>query len=70
MVAFMNERMQNPHPFDMSSYFKGLVFVLGGVDRPKGKRSSTTQLKRHSDDNYKLDWSFLKKNQKEQVRPD
>jgi hypothetical protein len=59
-VWAMNERIQNPHPFDMSSYYTGHICVLGGVDRRDKKQVSTPSTKA-SEDSYKLDWSFLKK---------
>jgi hypothetical protein len=58
----MKEQIRNPHPFDMSSYYTGLVCVLGGADRKKDKKENSTQRNARTEDSYKLDWSFLKKN--------
>lgn len=58
----MKELIRNPHPFDMSNYYTGLICVLGGVDRRKEKKIA--QEKPRTQDSYKLDWSFLKKNTK------
>ena len=54
----MNEKIRNPHTFDMSSYYTGLICVLGGVDRQKEKKNREAELRR--EETYKLDWSFLK----------
>jgi hypothetical protein len=59
----MNERLKNPHTFDMNNYYTGQVFVLGGRDfeREEKEYSSKVATSTASENKLpiKLDWSFL-----------
>lgn len=59
----MNDRMKNPHTFDMSNYFSGITYVVGGrdFDREEKETSSDKKLNK-ADKKIELDWSFLYKN--------
>jgi hypothetical protein len=57
----MNKRFRNPHPFDMSNYFSGLICVVGGRDFDKEELDhQERETKEKEEQNYDLDWSFLK----------
>jgi hypothetical protein len=59
----MNDRIRNPHPFDMSNYLQGLTYEVGGSDsETKEKDIKKNKKEDQKDDSYKLDWSFLHKN--------
>lgn len=62
----MNKRFRTPHTFDMSNYFFGQTFEVGGIDFDREEKEST-ELPRaeiKQTDSFKLDWSFLKKKKK------
>jgi hypothetical protein len=58
----MKQRFYNPHSFDMSHYFTGLVCVLGGRDLESESDEQSQRFDEIIDHNisYQLDWSFLK----------
>ncbi len=59
----MKYRFRNPHPFDMSNYFSGLTCVVGGRDfelEEKEARLEGELPKSEDQEQFKLDWSFLK----------
>ncbi len=62
----MNKRFRTPHTFDMSNYFYGQIFEVGGRDFEREEKEATLltrpELKRA--ESFKLDWSFLKKTKK------
>ena len=59
----MNYRIRNPHPFDMSNYFQGLTYEVGGSNSDAEKKDNNSDQKEdRKTDSYKLDWSFLHKN--------
>lgn len=59
----MNDRMKNPHTFDMSNYFSGITYVVGGRDFEREENESSAEKKTvRTEKKIELDWSFLKKN--------
>ena len=63
IFSLMNDRIRNPHTFDMSNYFSGITYVVGGrdFDREESETSSENKSVR-TEKKIELDWSFLKKN--------
>ncbi len=59
----MNTHIKNPHTFDMSNYYSGMTYMIGGRDfereenDPAKKEIQGNNDKKHSTE---LDWSFLK----------
>ncbi len=59
----MKSHLKNPHTFDMSNYYSGMTFMIGGRDfdreerDPVKKEFNTKTDKKHPTE---LDWSFLK----------
>lgn len=63
----MKELFRNPHTFDMSNYYTGNVFVVGGRDFEKEEKETFANLPKATPEKKKsieLDWSFLKKDKK------
>ncbi len=58
----MNDRMKNPHTFDMSNYFSGITYVVGGRDFDREEKIVTEKISERSEKKIELDWSFLHKN--------
>ncbi len=58
----MNDRMKNPHTFDMSNYFSGITYVVGGRDFEREEKIVTEKKTERSEKKIELDWSFLHKN--------
>ena len=62
----MKTHLKNPHTFDMSNYYSGTTYMIGGRDFEREEKETAkprvSDLKRL--DSYKLDWSFLKKTEK------
>ncbi len=58
----MNDRMKNPHTFDMSNYFSGITYVVGGRDFDREEKIVTEKKSERSEKKIELDWSFLHKN--------
>jgi hypothetical protein len=64
----MNDRMKNPHTFDMSNYFSGITYVVGGRDFEHEEKVVTEKKAERSEKKIELDWSFLHKNLNRQVK--
>ncbi len=61
----MNDRIKNPHTFDMSNYFSGLTYVVGGRDFDREEKEIYTDKKSTKPEKkIELDWSFLRKTPK------
>jgi hypothetical protein len=59
----MSNRIRNPHTFDMSNYFSGITYVLGGRDFDREENEIVADKKTvMPEKKIELDWSFLKKN--------
>jgi hypothetical protein len=59
----MKFQHKNPHTFDMSNYYSGMTYVLGGRDfEQEEKESDKKEIVKKDDKTYstELDWSFLK----------
>lgn len=59
----MNPDIKNPHTFDMSNYYSGMTYMIGGRDFDREKiDSSKKEVKINSEKNdpAELNWSFLK----------
>jgi hypothetical protein len=66
----MNKRIRNPHTFDMSDYFSGIVYVVGGRDFEAEENEKIIEKNTLRDEKkIELDWSFLKKNLVQSARP-
>lgn len=65
----MNDRIRNPHTFDMSNYFSGLTYMVGGhdFDRDETKKIADEKSAR-PEKKIELDWSFLRKNLRKSSR--
>ncbi len=59
----MNSHLKNPHTFDMSNYYSGMTYMIGGRDFEREDRDPTKkEIKTKTDNKHptELDWSFLK----------
>ena len=59
----MKVHHRNPHTFDMSNYYSGITYVVGGRDfEREEKDAAEKEIDIKSDKKYstELDWSFLK----------
>lgn len=59
----MKELFRNPHTFDMSNYYSGNVFVIGGRDferEDKEEKQFVQKSETEKKKSIELDWSFLK----------
>lgn len=59
----MKSHLKNPHTFDMSNYYSGNTFVVGGRDfEREDKDPVKKEIKVINDKKVapELDWSFLK----------
>ncbi len=63
----MNSHIKNPHTFDMSNYYSGMTYMIGGRDFEREESDSAKQesiRKNDKKDPTELDWSFLKSSPK------
>lgn len=62
-------KFPNPHPFDMSNYYSGQTFILGGKDF-NAPEKETVKVKASTDSKLpiKLDWSFLHRTEKNSAK--
>lgn len=55
---------KNPHTFDMSNYYSGMTYAVGGRDFEREERDPSIKEKAVSKldktNSKELDWSFLK----------
>lgn len=58
----MSDRFKNPHTFDMSNYFSGHTYVVGGRDFEREENETASDKTVRPEIKVELDWSFLKKN--------
>ena len=60
----MKERFKTPHTFDMSEYFFGRTYVLGGRDYDREEKETKhlpeVEVRGDKKISMELDWSFLK----------
>jgi hypothetical protein len=59
----MDKRFKNPHTFDMSNYYFGMVHAVGGRDFEREEKEAVRQEdldKKKEKNAFELDWSFLK----------
>lgn len=65
----MNDRIRNPHTFDMSNYFTGLTYMVGGRDFDRDENKKVADEKSaQAEKKIELDWSFLRKNLRKSTR--
>ena len=68
----MNERFKTPHTFDMSEYFFGRTYVLGGRDYDREEKESNKlpeiEVRGDKKISMELDWSFLKSRTRTRLR--
>lgn len=68
----MKERFKTPHTFDMSEYFFGRTYVLGGrdYDREEKEAKNLPEIEVRGDKkiSMELDWSFLKSRTRTRLR--
>ncbi|WP_408095917.1 hypothetical protein ACJVC5_12815 [Peredibacter sp. HCB2-198] len=68
----MKERFKTPHTFDMSEYFFGRTYVLGGrdYDREDKEVKNLPEIEVRGDKkiSMELDWSFLKSRTRRRLR--
>lgn len=68
----MKERFKTPHTFDMSEYFYGQTYVLGGrdFDREEKETKALPKVEFRSEKkiSMELDWSFLKSRTRTRLR--
>ncbi|WPU66935.1 hypothetical protein [Peredibacter starrii] len=68
----MKERFKTPHTFDMSEYFFGRTYVLGGrdYDREEKEIKKLPEIEVRGDKkiSMELDWSFLKSRTRTRLR--
>lgn len=65
----MNDRMKNPHTFDMSNYFTGQTYIIGGRDFDRDETKNVSDDKTaQTEKKIELDWSFLRKNLRKSSR--
>jgi hypothetical protein len=56
----MKELFRNPHTFDMSNYYSGMTYVIGGRDFESEDEKETLSPKSQKDSHLtEFDWSFL-----------
>ena len=60
----MNSHLKNPHTFDMSNYYSGTTYMIGGRDFDREEKDlskkETKILTEEKKNPKELDWSFLK----------
>jgi hypothetical protein len=68
----MKQTIRNPHTFDMSPYFSGEMYVIGGRDFEREEAMPAMVKEQHPEEKVKialeLDWSFLRKSQGPSVK--
>lgn len=59
----MNSHIKNPHTFDMSNYYSGMTYMIGGRDFDREEKDTAKKESHRNNDKKdptELDWSFLK----------
>lgn len=69
----MKERFKTPHTFDMSEYFFGRTYVLGGRDfdreeKDLQQKNQEADVRGEKKISMELDWSFLKSRTRTRLR--
>ena len=59
----MKTHHKNPHTFDMSNYYSGMTYMIGGRDFDREEKDllkNETKIRTDKKNPKELDWSFLK----------
>jgi hypothetical protein len=59
----MKTHHKNPHTFDMSNYYSGMTYMIGGRDFDREEKDllkNETKIRTDKENPKELDWSFLK----------
>lgn len=59
----MKTHLKNPHTFDMSNYYSGMTYMIGGRDferEEKDPSKKESKIRTDKKNPKELDWSFLK----------